>query len=106
LISDGLWARLRRTTIAQSAEELPLTTPIVLFLVFGAFFGLATYSRRHLFSEGPTVRDTSASANTLRGRISWAFVCTPLWPIMVLTGLHSALLLARRRAVAARRPQD
>jgi len=29
---------------------------IVSFLVFGAVFGLATYSKRHLFSEGPTRR--------------------------------------------------
>jgi hypothetical protein len=83
-----------------------MTTPIVLFLVFGAFFGLATYSRRHLFSEGPTSRAEPGAKDPLGGRLMWALLCTCLWPLMVLTGLHTAWLLARRRAVAARRRSE
>lgn len=86
-----------------------MTTPIVLFLVFGAFFGLATYSHRHLFSEGPTSRAEPGAKDPLGGRLMWTMICTCLWPLMVLTGLHTAWLLARRRAVARqqlRRPHD
>lgn len=86
-----------------------MTAPIVLFLVFGAFFGLATYSRRHLFSEGPSARAEPGAKDPLGGRWMWALICSCLWPLMVLTGLHTAWLLARRRAVAARqrpRPRD
>jgi hypothetical protein len=83
-----------------------LTTAIVLFLLFGALFGLVTFSNRHLFSEGPTTRDESDSAAVLRARLGWALLCTMLWPIMVLAGLHSIWLLARRRAAAARLARD
>ncbi len=86
-----------------------MTTPIVLFLVFGALFGLATHSRRHLFSEGPTSRAEPGAKDPLGGRLMWTLICTCLWPLMVLTGLHTAWLLARRRAVAGvrqPRPSD
>lgn len=83
-----------------------MTTPIVVFLVLGALFGLATYSHRHLFSEGPTSRDEPGAKSSLRPRLMWAVLCTGLWPILALTGLHSAWLLARRRAAASRRPRD
>ena len=81
-----------------------MTTPIVLCLVFGACFGLATYSNRHLFSEGPTRRDADTGA--WKGRLLWVLLCTCLWPVMALTGLHSVWVLARRRAVAARKPRE
>ena len=83
-----------------------MTTPIVLFLVFGACFGLATFSRRHLFSEGPTRRHEGDGAGAWRDRALWVLTCTCLWPIMALTGLYSMWILARRRAVAARKPRD
>jgi hypothetical protein len=83
-----------------------LTTPIVLFFLFGALFGLATFPNRHLFSEGPAKRDESRTAGLLRARLGWALLCSTLWPIMLLTGLHSIWLLARRRAAAARRARD
>jgi hypothetical protein len=66
-----------------------MTTPIALFLVFGAFFGLATYSRRHLFSEGPRRPDDPQSRDPLDGRLLWVAICTCLWPMMVLTGMFS-----------------
>lgn len=74
---------------------------IWLFLVFGASFGLATFSHRHLFSEGPRKIDEPPGGPTRANRIFWMLVCTFLWPIMVLTGINSMLILARRRRRAA-----
>lgn len=83
-----------------------MNLPIALFLVFGFCFGLASYSNRHLFSEGPTQRRDKGKTDPLDGRLMWTLICTLLWPIMVLTGLSSWWILSRRRAVAARRLKD
>lgn len=83
-----------------------MTTPIAVYLLFGALFGLVTFSNRHLFSEGPATRDESGTAGLLRARLGWALLCSTLWPVMLLAGLHSAWLLARRRAAAARPARD
>lgn len=72
-----------------------MTAAIVGFLVFGALFGLVTYSRRHLFSEGPTSRSTEGSRGPADGRLMWVLICTALWPLMALTGVHSLWRLAR-----------
>lgn len=72
---------------------------ISLFLLFGAVFGLSTFSYRHIFSEGPQVETAEGDA-TLGARVLWAMVCTFLWPIMVLTGLNSAWILAKRKRQA------
>ena len=74
-----------------------MTTPIVLFLAFGACFGLLTHSRRHLFSEGPTRRDDSGAGDSLASRVMWVLICTCLWPVMALTGLYSLWHLSRVR---------
>ena len=78
---------------------------IYLFLLFGAVFGLSTFSYRHIFSEGPHQVDAAEGAHSLGSRLLWAMVCTFLWPIMVLTGLNSARIMARRKrqAMAANR---
>ncbi|MEY3216508.1 MAG: hypothetical protein RLZZ280_885 [Pseudomonadota bacterium] len=73
---------------------------IYLFLLFGAVFGLSTFSYRHIFSEGPHQVDAGDGGSTLGSRVLWAMVCTFLWPIMVLTGLNSARILARRKRQA------
>jgi len=73
---------------------------IYLFLLFGAVFGLSTFSYRHFFSEGPHQVGTDKAGSTLGSRVLWAMVCTFLWPIMVLTGLNSARILARRKRQA------
>jgi len=70
---------------------------IYSFLICGFCFGLTSFSARHLFSEGPTKADGPEAANSLTGRVYWALVCTFLWPIMILTGLNSAWILAKRR---------
>jgi hypothetical protein len=81
--------------------EIALNIYIVLFLLFGAGFGLLTYSYRHIFSEGPNKVETPPDGPTLASRVLWAMVCTFLWPIMILTGINSALILAKRKRQAA-----
>ena len=71
---------------------------IVSFLLFGAFFGLATYSKRHLFSEGPTRRGRPGSKDALDSRVMWVLTCTTLWPILVLTGMYSLWRVSRAKA--------
>ena len=64
-----------------------MTWPIALYLLVGAVFGLLTYSKRHLFSEGPS--KASGDSDSLGGRLMWAAICSCLWPLMALTGLYS-----------------
>jgi thiosulfate reductase cytochrome b subunit len=75
-----------------------MTIYIFVFLVFGAVFGLVTFSRRHLFSEGPKKVEESTEDNNLGRRVIWMLICTFLWPIMVLTGLNSLRILSKRKA--------
>jgi hypothetical protein len=77
--------------------EIALNIYIYLFLLFGLVFGLSTFSYKHLFSEGPHKADSPEAGSTLGGRVLWAMVCTFLWPIMILTGLNSARILAKRK---------
>lgn len=74
-----------------------MNTYIWLFLLFGACFGTLSFTHRHLFSEGPQTAASSAP-RTLGSRLFWVMVCTFLWPIMLLTGLNSALILAKRKS--------
>ncbi len=77
-----------------------MTTAIVLFFAFGACFGLATFSRRHLFSEGPSRRAGHGPAgndDTLLQRVIWVLVCSALWPLMAVAGLVSLWRLRRVR---------
>lgn len=73
---------------------------IVSFLVFGTCFGVFSFPARHLFSEGPTNTPANEATDFLHERIFWVFICTALWPVMILTGLHSAWILAKRRRKA------
>jgi hypothetical protein len=73
-------------------------TYVFVFMLFGFAFGMASFPVRHLFSEGPTKTDVSEVTSFLEGRIFWALVCTCLWPIMLLAGLNSARILAKRRS--------
>ena len=75
-----------------------MTIYLFVFLVFGAVFGLVTFSRRHLFSEGPKKVEESSEDNNLGRRVIWMLICTFLWPIMVLTGLNSLRILSKRKA--------
>jgi len=74
---------------------------IALYLFLGFCFGFATFSNRHLFSEGPDKENKSEQASILEGRTFWIMICTWLWPIMVFTGINSAVILAKRKKLAA-----
>ncbi len=71
---------------------------IVLFLLFGACFGLCTFSHRQLFSEGPKKIEEPIQGWDFSNRLMWMMICTFLWPIMLLTGLHSVWILSKRKA--------
>ena len=72
---------------------------IVLFLLLGTCFGLCTFSHRHLFSEGPKKIEEPVQGWDFSNRLMWVMICTFLWPIMVLTGLHSVWILSKRKAM-------
>jgi len=99
-----MWFQVRQAPIQVALKvfmwEIALNIYIVVFLLFGAVFGLMTFSYRHIFSEGPQKVETPPSGPTLTGRVFWAMVCTFLWPIMILTGLNSAWILAKRKRQA------
>ena len=84
----------------RSHGEMVVNIYIYLFLLFGAVFGLATFSYRHIFSEGPQQIEASAGGVSWGARLMWAMVCTFLWPIMVLTGLNSVRIMAKRKRQA------
>lgn len=71
---------------------------IPLFFAAGFGFGLLTYRHRHLFGEGPPDRNADL-ANGLHGRLFWVVLCTALWPLMIVGGLHGLWRVhaARRR---------
>jgi hypothetical protein len=73
---------------------------IVSFLLGGFFFGVVSFPIRHLFSEGPTQVQLSDGPGSLQERIFWSLICTCLWPILLLTGLHSAWIIAKKRRAA------
>lgn len=73
-----------------------MNLPIVLFLAIGVLFGLATYSNRHLFSEGSTKRG-AGRGDPLDSRLAWVAMCAVLWPVMALTGLYGAWYRSRAR---------
>lgn len=70
---------------------------ICTYLVLGFCFGLVTFSHRYLFSEGPHKAESPAPTSWLEGRVFWVMICTWLWPILLLTGINSAWILAKRR---------
>ncbi len=76
------------------------TTFISLYIVFGACFGFVTFSQRHLFSEGPHTAKELDGNPFFESRVFWVLLCAMLWPIMVLTRIHTAWLLNKRRKLA------
>jgi hypothetical protein len=61
---------------------------IPIFLATGFVFGLVTYPYRHLFGEGPPDPRHADLADGLKGRTFWVTLCTFLWPLQVVGGLH------------------
>lgn len=78
---------------------------IWLFLAFGCFFGLASFTHRHLFNEGPHQRPPEASENDWVTIGLWVAICTLLWPIIVFSGLNTVWILARRRVRVRKEPE-
>lgn len=66
-----------------------MTWWIVTFLMAGALFGLATYSRRHLFNEGPRRPTGPGASDALDSRFMWVLFCSCLWPLFTLSGLYA-----------------
>ena len=81
--------------------EIALNLYLLLFFVAGALLGLFTYPYRHLFSEGPNKSEPTQTTPSLSSRLLWLMVCTFLWPLLILTGLNSAWILAKRKRQAA-----
>ena len=77
-------------------EQIVIST----YLFLGICFGWATFSNRHLFSEGPDKKAQAEQGSVLKGRIFWTLICTWLWPIMVFTGINTAVILAKRKKLA------
>ncbi len=75
------------------------TTFISLFILFGACFGFITYAQRHLFSEGPH-KAKGSDDSPFETRTFWVLLCALLWPIMVVTRVHSAWIMHKRRKQA------
>ena len=61
---------------------------IPLFLAAGFAFGLLSYPRRHLFGEGPPDPRRPDPSDGPKGRVFWVVVCTFLWPLQLVSGLH------------------
>jgi len=70
---------------------------ICVYLFAGVCFGLVTYSHRHLFSEGPTKSNNADARSVLEGHAFWVLIATWLWPILVITGINTAFILAKRQ---------
>jgi spore maturation protein SpmA len=72
---------------------------ILAFIVVGIVFGLATAGHQQRFNEGRC----EGAQQGHRGL--WVLLCSLLWPLMLLAGLHNGvkLLLARRAAAGQRR---
>lgn len=80
-----------------------MTIVFLAFFGFGACFGLASWSHRHLFSEGHTRPGTPGSDDGPAARLLWVLSCSALWPLMLLSGLYSAGHRVRVRARDERR---
>jgi len=79
-----------------------VTTPIVVFLVLGALFGLATGSVQHLFSEGRARPADTGVPVSLASRALWVLISSCLWPILLLAGVPTLYRMASVRVRAER----
>lgn len=67
---------------------------ITAYLAIGIVFGLATSRSQHYFSEGST-REAPGPVWL------WVAICSFLWPLLSLSGLHNGVRLARARRRSA-----
>jgi hypothetical protein len=80
-----------------------VTTPLIVFFVLGALFGLATGSKQHLFSEGRARPADPGEPVSLASRLLWVLISSCLWPILLLAGVPT---LYRLVAVRVRTEQS
>ncbi len=78
-------------------ERPAVTWWLWMFPVAGVVFGLATYSRRHLFNEGPARPGGLGPRDPLDGRVMWVVLCSCLWPLFTLSGLYAMSRIRSRR---------
>lgn len=76
---------------------MTLPTTVALFLSAGLLFGLLTFTRRHLFSEGHTRPGVGGSGNTASACVGWTVLCSVLWPLMAVSGAFSWWVRRGRR---------
>lgn len=74
-----------------------MTWWIVTFLACGVAFGAATYSRRHLFSEGHGRAARKGDNDPLDSRMVWLLMSSCLWPLFALAGLYSRVRVGAKR---------
>jgi hypothetical protein len=89
-------------------SEAVVTTPLVVFFVVGALFGLATGSNQHLFSEGRARPADAGERVSLVSRALWVLISSCLWPILLLAGVPTLYRMAavRVRAERGRLPRE
>lgn len=71
---------------------------ILAFVLVGIAFGGLTAGHQQFFNEG---RCQSAGQGH---RGLWVLLCSLLWPLMLLAGLHNGVKLVLARRGAQRRP--
>lgn len=74
-----------------------MTWWIVTFFACGIAFGAATYSRRHLFSEGAGRPARPGERDPLDSRLMWLLMCSCLWPLFALAGVYSRVKVGAKR---------
>ncbi|QTN23763.1 hypothetical protein HZ992_01795 [Rhizobacter sp. AJA081-3] len=85
-----------------------MTTPIIVFFLVGALFGLATGSVQHLFSEGRARPAEPGEPVSLASRALWVLISSCLWPILLLAGVPTLyrLVAVRVRAPRGQPPRE
>lgn len=83
-------------------SEAVVSTPLIVFFVVGALFGVATGSVQHLFSEGRARPADAGVPVSLASRALWVLISSCLWPILLLAGVPTLYRLAAVRVRAQR----
>lgn len=68
----------------------PIVTTALIYFALGTGFGLLSWTRRHLFSEGHSRRTAPGEDDGWGSRVVWVLLCSGLWPLMALTGVYGA----------------
>ncbi len=73
-----------------------MTWFIFTYFGLGLAFGLATATRRHLFSEGPARPPEARHVTVMDGPAMWVLTSAVLWPLLAVSGLYGAWHRRRR----------